>query len=186
MKVCHNINTHCGFHKVFVKKAFTILALLLSFVAWAGAETDPWTPLQFLVGTWQGDGKAEDASGKGVTTFDWEVGHQLLVRHDRTEYSATAQRAAFTYEALMVIYKNPASNKIEASYFDGENHVIRYQMSSDSQPDSVQFVSDAAGGPVFRLSYKLANRKDLSVTFEMQPPGSTVFQTIASGVVHKQ
>jgi hypothetical protein len=154
-------------------------------MAWADTETDPWKPLQFLVGTWQGEGKAEDASGKDMTTFDWEVGHQILVRRDRTGYSATAQHAAFTYEALMVIYKNPASNKIEASYFDGDNHIIHYQLVSDSPPDSARFVSDASGGPVFRLSYKLANHKDLSVTFEMQPPGSGVFKVIASGVVHR-
>ena len=169
-----------------MKIVFMILVLLLPFVACADMETDPWTPLQFLVGTWQGDGKAEDASGKGVTTFDWEVGHQVLVRRDRTEYSATAQPPAFTYEALMVIYKNPASNKIEAQYFDGGNHVIHYKLAPGSQPDSAQFVSDASGGPRFRLSYKLANGKDLSVTFEMQPPSSSVFQMIASGVVHKQ
>jgi hypothetical protein len=169
-----------------MKKLFTILALLIPFMACADTQTDPWTPLKFLVGTWQGGGKAEDATGKGVTTFDWQVGHQVLVRRDRTEYAATAQHAAFTYEALMVIYKNPASNKIEAQYFDGGNHVIHYKLVAGSTPDSAQFLSDAVGGPAFRLSYKLANHKDLSVTFEMQPPGGSTFQTVASGVVHKQ
>jgi hypothetical protein len=167
----------------FTKTAFTVLTLLLPLAALA--DTDAWTPLQFLVGTWQGDGKAEDAAGKGVTTFGWEVQHQLLVRRDRTEYAATPQKPAFTYEALMVIYKNPASNKIEAQYFDGGNHVIHYQLAADPPPDSAQFVSDAPG-PVFRLSYKLTNRKDLTVTFEMRPSGSGDFRTIASGVVHKQ
>jgi hypothetical protein len=169
-----------------MKMAFTLLALLLPFIACADAETDPWKPLQFLVGTWQGDGKAEEASGRGVTTFDWEVGHTILVRRDRTEYSATAQHAAFTYEALMIIYKNPASNKIEASYFDGGNHVIHYKLVSSSEPDFAQFVSDAPGGSVFHLNYKLANQKDLSINFERQTPGSNAIQMIASGVVHKQ
>ncbi len=169
-----------------MKTALIILATLITPAVIADTEPGAWTPLQFLVGTWQGDGKAEDATGKGVTTFGWEVGHQVLVRRDRTEYSATATRPAFTYEALMVIYKNPASNKIEAQYFDGGNHVIHYKLASGSPPDSAQFLSDAPGGPVFRLSYKLAGGKDLSVTFEMQPPGSGVFQTVAAGVVHKQ
>ncbi len=150
--------------------------MLSPFLAVADTEADPWTPLKFLVGTWQGDGKAEDAAGKGVTTFDWQVGHQVLVRRDRTEYAATAQHAAFTYEALMVIYKNPSTDKIEAQYFDGGNHVIHYKLVAGSPPDSAQFLSDNAGDPVFRLSYKLTNHKDLSVTFEMQPPAAALFR----------
>lgn len=169
-----------------MKTTLSVLVLLFPFLAGADTETEPWTPLQFLAGTWQGGGKAEDASGKGVTTFGWEVGHTVMVRRDRTEYSATSQRSAFTYEALMVIYENPASKKIEAQYFDGEKHVIHYKLAPGSPPDSAQFVSDAPSGPVFRLSYKLANQKDLAVTFEMRPPGGSAFQTVASGVVHKQ
>ena len=169
-----------------MKTILTVLVLLFPFLACADTETEPWTSMQFLVGTWQGDGKAEDASGKGVTTFDWEVGHTILVRRDRTEYSATAQHPAFTYEALMVIYENPAFKKIEAQYFDGEKHVIHYKLAPGSPPNSAQFVSDAPGGPMFRLSYKLANQKDLAVIFEMRPPGSSAFQTVASGIVHKQ
>src|SRR5664279_3855518 len=109
-----------------MKIIFTAMTVLLPFVACgADTETEPWVPLQFLVGTWQGDGMAKDASGRWVVgsdsrrviTFGWEVGHKVLVRHDRTEYFATPQHPAFTYEALMIIYKNPASNKIEAQYF---------------------------------------------------------------------
>jgi hypothetical protein len=169
-----------------MKTLFITFVLLFPLAVLADNSSDAWTPLQFLVGTWQGGGKAEDAMGKGVTTFGWEVGHQLLVRHDRSEYSATAQHPAFTYEALMVIYKNPQTDKIEAQYFDGGNHVIHYKLVPGSVPDSVQFVSDAPVGPVFRLSYKLANPKDLNITFEMRPPGSDAFQMIASGAAHKQ
>jgi hypothetical protein len=132
-----------------MKTISTVLVLLFPFLAGAETETEPWAPLEFLAGTWQGDGKAEDASGKGVTTFNWEVGHKVPVHRDRAEYPAMAQRPAFTYEALMVIYENPASKKIEAQYFDGENHVINYKLVPGSPPDSAQFGSDAPGAPCF-------------------------------------
>jgi hypothetical protein len=177
-----------------MKMALTLLALLLPFIACADAETDSWAPLQFLVGTWQGDGMAKDASGKWGTTFDskrvttfgWEVGHKVLLRRDRTDFFATPQHPAFTYEALMIIYRNPASNKIEAQYFDEGDRVIHYKLVPDLPSNSVQFVSDAASGPVFRLNYKPANPKDLAVTSEVQLPGSDAFQTVAAGVVHKK
>ena len=162
-----------------------LLASLLTFSHEASAA-DPWAPVQFLVGTWHGDGKAENAIGKGTTTFTWEVGHQVLVRRDRTEFAATAKESASTYEALMVIYQNPSSGQIEANYFDSGKHVIHYKLAATDKPDSAQFVSDAPGGPVFRLSYVLGASMDLTVTFEIKPPGNEAgFQTMAAGVVHR-
>ena len=86
----------------------------------------------------------------------------------------------------MVIYKDPLSGQIEANYFDSSNHVIHYKLSPVTQPNSVQFISEAPAGPVFRLSYLLKQAADLSVTFEIKPPGQDNFQNVASGVVHKQ
>lgn len=169
-----------------MKSFIAAVVLLLPFLPAIASADDAWTPVQFLVGDWKGEGKAEDALGKGGTSFKWEVGHQLLVRRDHTEYAATADHPAFTYEALMVIYKNPASNQIEANYFDSGNHIIHYKLAPAFLANTAQFVSDAAGGPVFRLSYLLANSTDLTVKFELKPPGSDAFQTVAAGVVHKR
>jgi hypothetical protein len=162
-----------------------VLFVTLSTCSAAKAQ-DRWTPLQFLVGTWTGGGKAEDATGKGTTAFTWEVGHQVLVRRDRTEFAATAKEPAWTYEALMTIYQDPSSGEIEANYFDSGKHVIHYKLVTPAKADAVQFVSDAAAGPAFRLSYGLTAASDLTITFEMKPPGAVAFQTVASGVVHKQ
>ncbi len=171
-----------------MKTILATLVLLASLLtpSHEARAADPWAPVQFLVGTWQGDGKAEGATGKGTTTFTWEVGHQVLVRRDHTEYAATAKEPASTYEALMVIYQNPSSGQIVANYFDSGKHVIHYKLAATDRPDSAQFVSDAPGGPVFRLSYVLGTGTGLTVTFEIKPPSSGAgFQTVATGVVHR-
>jgi hypothetical protein len=171
-----------------MKNILAGLALCLSLLTCSPKlhAQDRWAPLQFLVGTWNGGGKAEDATGKGTTAFTWEVGHQVLVRRDRTEFAATAKEPAWTYEALMVIYQNPSSGEIEANYFDSGKHVIHYKLAAPDKPNAVQFVSDAAAGPTFRLCYGIAANSDLTITFEMKAPGSATFQTVASGVAHKQ
>lgn len=107
---------------------------------------DPWAPLQFLVGDWKGDGNAEGSWGSGITSFRWELGHQVLVRRDATTYEAGAEKPAFTYEALMVIYKSPTSNGIEANYYDSGNHVVSYRLSPDSVSGSARFVSHGFSG----------------------------------------
>ena len=168
-----------------MKLAVTFLCALLPAMPSAVAAADPWDAVRFLTGSWRGDGKAESATGSGTTVFTWEVSNQVLVRRDRTEYAATSQHPAYTYEALMVIYEDAASNGIEASYFDSGNHVLHYKLALHPQPGFVQFLSDSPG-PVFRLSYKLTNPRDLQVTFEMQPPGAGTFRQVAAGVVHRQ
>ena len=83
----------------FMKQYFALLLLLLPALCANAADSKVWTPLEFLVGAWAGDGKAEGASGKGTTVFSWEVSHQLLVRRDHTEYVASADHPASVYEA---------------------------------------------------------------------------------------
>jgi hypothetical protein len=173
-----------------MKSLIAAMLLALAGTSALAAESSVWTPLEFLVGTWQGEGKAEDTSGKGSMSFEWELDRQLLVRRDRTEYAATDKHPAFTHEALMVIYKNPFSEQIEANYYDNEHHVIHYKLAKTGQPDSVhdsiQFVSDSVG-PTFRLSYVQKNATDIAVDFEMKMPGdNAAFQTLASGTVHRR
>ena len=107
-----------------MKSTLVALFLILTGVPAFAADSATWTPLQFLVGTWQGGGKAEDVQGKGETTFSWDLDTQVMIRRDHTEYAATDKHPAFTYEALMVIYKNPSSDQIEANFYDNGNHVI--------------------------------------------------------------
>ena len=43
-----------------------VLFLFLLTCSTEVRAADAWAPVQFLVGTWNGEGKAEDAAGKGT------------------------------------------------------------------------------------------------------------------------
>ncbi len=180
-------STHLHKRKNLVKGALAATFLFLwAAIRLHAADADVWKPLQFLAGTWAGDGQAQGMAGKGTVTFSWEVSHQLLVYREHTEFAAHADHPAATYEAMMVIYKDPSSGQIEANYYGSDQQVTHYKLSGEQRPGTAQFISEAAAGPVFRLTYFLKTPADLALNFEVKLAGADAFQLLASARGHKQ
>jgi hypothetical protein len=141
------------------------------------ALTNAFVPVAFLVGDWTGVGNAEGASGSGGDSFHFELGCHVLVRHAHSAYAGGS-----TYEGLMVIYPDAAaSGGLRADSFDSGGHVIHYVVVGGTQPNVAQFLSDGpTERPTFRLTYT-RHATDLDVLFEMAPPGSASFMTVAHG-----
>lgn len=91
------------------------------------------------------------------------------MRKSYAEYPATDERPASRHDDLMIVYAD-AEGRLRADYFDSEGHVIRYAIHAGG--DSAEFVSDAvAGAPRFRLTYTKSGPEQLSLKFEIAPPG---------------
>jgi hypothetical protein len=72
---------------------------------------------------------------------------------------------------------------LRADSFDSGGHTIRYELIPGSQSGVAQFLSDGSTvQPTFRLTYELHGGGSLDVKFEMAPPGSASFATVAHGV----
>jgi len=138
-----------------------------------------WAPLRALVGTWSGSGGDATHPSQGGFTIAPELGGKLLVRRG-TNDTATAH-----HEDLTLIYRT-AGGELQASYFDNEGHAIHYVITPSTDGRSVVFLGDETpGAPRFRLTYDLSSANVLSVTFDMAPPGSTLFQPYITGQVHR-
>jgi hypothetical protein len=146
------------------------------------AQTSAFATVAFLVGDWMGTGNAEGANGSGGDSFHFELGCHVLVRHAHSSYVSASGAPASTYEGLMVIYPDAtASGGLRADSFDSGGHAIHYVLVGGTQPNVAQFLSDGpTAQPTFRLTYT-RHATDLEVTFEMAPPGSASFMTIAHG-----
>jgi hypothetical protein len=146
------------------------------------AQTSAFATVAFLVGDWTGTGNAEGANGSGGDSFHFELGCHVLVRHAHSSYVGASGAPASTYEGLMVIYPDAtASGGLRADSFDSGGHAIHYVLVGGTQPNVAQFLSDGSTAqPTFRLTYT-RHAIDLEVTFEMAPPGSASFMTIAHG-----
>ena len=116
--------------------------------------------LEFLAGNWQGIGDG----GSGEFAFKRDLGGQIMVRTNHAAYPATADRAAFTHDDLMIIYVE--KGVLRADYWDTEGHQIRYVVTT--APNEATFVSAAAGTePQYRLTYKLNTGGVLNGRFEV-------------------
>jgi hypothetical protein len=141
--------------------------------------------LQFLEGEWtaEGGGQPGQASAGGFR-FQPELDGKILLRTNRSEYPASANRPAIVHKDLMVIYPGAEGKPARADYWDNEGHVIRYTVTADGK--SAVFLSDAdAAGPRFRLTYAVTDAKTLSIKFEMAQPGKD-FQIYVEGTARRK
>jgi len=120
--------------------------------------------LDFLLGHWQ----AVNQPGEPTGGFDFasQLQSKVIVRTNYADYPATAERAAFRHEDLMIIYYDENQNLL-ADYYDSEGHVIHY---TGQVRDGNRVVFQSAptySGPAFRLSYQLETDGRLSGTFEI-------------------
>ncbi len=142
---------------------------LLAVMTAEQPKDEPWAPLKFLVGEWIGVGDGQPGQGGGRCTFLPDLQGRVLVRKSYAEYPAAEGRPAFRHDDLMILYRD-GGGALRADYFDNEGHVIRYSVRATG--DSAEFVSEAsADAPRFRLTYVKSGPDELSLKFEIAPPG---------------
>jgi hypothetical protein len=172
-----------------LQRAFLVafLALLPTLAAAQPASVPtPFRPVLFLIGDWSGDGSADVGKGTGADSFHFDVGNRVIVRRSHATYTS-ADGKVTSYQSLMVIYNDAASSQLRADYYDDGGHVIHYTFVPSADSQVAQFLSDAvSGAPRFRLTYRSrAGGTLLAVKFELAPPGSDAFATLAEGVMSK-
>jgi hypothetical protein len=134
-------------------------------------QQDPWSPLSFLVGEWEGEGSGKPGQGSGGFTFTADLQGKVLVRKNYAEYPATKERPAFRHDDLMIVYRDDTGKQFHAIYFDSENHTISYGIKAIDS-NTVEFLSEASPAtPRYRLTYHKTSSDTLSIKFEIAPAG---------------
>jgi hypothetical protein len=162
----------------------SLLFIVLSIsTADAGSPNDTWSALRALVGTWEGVGGGAPGAGGGEFSFKPDLGDQIIVRKNHTEYPAAEGRPAAIHDDLMIAYQDDSSRAVHAIYFDNEGHVINYAVESSPDGKTVTFLSDPQpGAPRFRLTYEMKANGEVSIIFSIAPPGKAEsFKTYLEG-----
>ena len=161
-------------------------ALLIGAPGIARADVPAaFAPVAFLVGTWNGVGRAEGNGGSGTDAFAMELGGRVLVRRAHATYATAAGAPnAASYDGLLIVYPDAAAPAgLRADSFDSGGHVIRYDLVPGTAANVAQFLSTGPTvQPTFRLTYELHGDGDLDVRFEVAAPGSATFAVVAKGV----
>jgi hypothetical protein len=161
------------------------LSSLTSAVNAEAPAADPLAGVQFLVGAWSGSGNSDAGSITGQSVFTLDLQNHVLIRRDSATFPKHDDKKSPPYEQLMIVYPDPSGSGLDADYWDSAGHVIRYKANPSAAAKQAQFVSDpTAPGPSFRLTYT-GEPAGLHVLFEIAPPGSTVYHTVADGHLKK-
>lgn len=167
-------------------KAFIIIIILtLTQESPAQKSAVNWNKWEYLIGEWLNYGNGLPEQGKGSFSFTKDLGGQILVRKNHTEFSASEKQTASTHDDMLIIYPDNNGNPIKAIYFDNEGHILNYAISySDSS--IVLLHEQKQSFPGFRLTYSKLNNKTVNVKFEIsypQKPGD--FKPYLEGVCVK-
>ena len=142
---------------------------------------DAWGPVQFLIGNWAGEGTGQPGSGSGSFSLQPNLQGKVLVRKSFAEYPAANGRPAFRHDDLMIIYRQPESGALRATYYDSEGHVIAYSVKA--LEGGVAFVSDNPPDQMrYRLTYLSAGKERARIRFEIAPPGKDFVQYLEATV----
>ncbi len=159
--------------------AVVLLSLTLTLGAFAQSAPKPdWSPWNWIIGTWDGQGSGKPGAGTGSFSLLYSLDHAVLVRKSLSNYKAPKTAAKTHHEDFMVVYQE--HNQWRADYWDTERHVIHY--SIEMGEGTATFLSDkSANSPTYRLIYKRMVKGALSVEFAIAAPGSQDFKTYVSG-----
>jgi hypothetical protein len=165
------------------------MGLLILGIACLGAQPghpeSRWTPLDFLLGNWVGEGGGP-GQGSGEFSFLPDQDGKILIRKNIANYPATKDKAAFSHTDLMIIYRDTGESALRGIYFDSEDHTIHYRVEPSPDGKSVQFVSEGpASEPRYRLTYRSAAGDRVSIQFEIAPPGKPFATYINASAVRK-
>lgn len=120
------------------------LVALTPLAAQSSKAENSWAPLNFLLGEWVGEGEGKPGQGSGGFSFRPDLGQNILVRTNRADYPATKDRPAFSHADLMIVYREPAGNRLRTIV-----------------PSS----------PRYRLTYRKTGPDTVALTFEIAPAG---------------
>jgi hypothetical protein len=148
-----------------------LLGVLLLCPALFAAED--WGALQYLIGTWAGEGGGDPGQATGSFSFTPDLHGKILLRKSRADYPATKNQPAISHDDLMIIFRDTDENSegaLRSMYFDSEGHIIRYTVTMFG--DRIIFTSDPSrSAPQYRFTYTRQSTDELKMKFEIAPPG---------------
>jgi hypothetical protein len=160
------------------KILFTATLFVLTIFCF-GLQGSTWDKWNWLIGEWKGEGRGQPGQGGGTFSFKPDLDKKIIVRKSHSEYPATENKPKIIHDDLMIVYSDSTGSASKAIYFDNEGHTINYTITSSEK--SIVFTSDKIPDvPVYRLTYTLIDKEDISVKFEMSQDGEK-FMTYIEG-----
>ena len=156
------------------------LALLLACAAFAvcaqeAAPADPWQPVRFLLGRWQGNVQGEAGTGTVTRSYELTLGGKFIEERNVSTYPAQEKnRKGEVHEHRGFLSYDRKRQKLVLRQFHQESFVNVYSLTSSSSTlvvfDSESF-ENLDNSWKARETYEILSSDEFIETFELAAPG---------------
>lgn len=145
--------------------------------AFGAAPTEsPWSPIQFLVGEWEGDSGGQPGTGRVERTYRFVLGDKFLHEQNRSTYPPQPRNEkGEVHEHWSFFSFDRTRRTVVLRQFHQEGFVNQYAMTPSSSAGTVVFESEALenvpAGWKARETYERVSRDEFVETFELARGG---------------
>lgn len=164
------------------RRGLRVLALLACLLAAADARAqekkpDPWAPIRFLVGDWEGTASGEAGSGTVRRSYSFVLKDRFIYEKNVSTYPPQeANKAGEVHEHWSMLSFDRKRSSLILRQFHQEGFVNQYRNdASAGAPGKLVFESE--GFENFdnswkaRETYEVRSADEFVETFELAPPG---------------
>lgn len=163
-----------------MKKLIAIVVLLIASAAVADdKKPDPWQPIRFMVGQWQGT--VTGASGTGIVTRSYQLvlDDRFIQEHNTSTYAPTYKNPkGEVHEHLGMVSYDRQRKALMMRQFHPESFVNLYALNASASKDGL-LVFESEDFENFddawkaKETYEVISEDEFFETFELAPPGKS-------------
>ena len=176
-----------------MKRWLKVLVVFLALGCLGSAHAKPagshWDRLQFLIGDWVGaEGIYGVVGGHYHTSFSFNDPQKTaIVQTIHGDDPSVLGQPAYTFNGVRMMYQDPVTQELRATYKDSTGKVLRYTAEISSDDQAVTFISEAdAFGHHFRTTYFKREDGALGIKTMMAEPGRDDFHLMNDGAAYKK
>lgn len=158
-------------------KALCSLLLILSSGSFAeDAKPDPWSPVRFLVGQWQGTSAGQAGEGTVTRQYEFVLGQRYIQERNTSTYLPQEKnKKGEVHEHWSFLSYDRARKLVVLRQFHVEGFVMQYVVNpSVSLPTKLVFESENfenfSNKWRARETYEILGPNEFTETFELAPP----------------
>jgi hypothetical protein len=159
-----------------------IAALIFFLLVATGAQaednkTDPWQPLRFIIGSWQGTVSGQSGSGTVSRSYEFILNDKFIQENNTSTYPPQKQnKAGEVHHHLGLISYDRKRKTLMLRQFHEEGFVNLYALNQTIS-NSVLLVFESENFENFdnswkaKETYEIISNNEFVETFELAPPG---------------
>lgn len=159
-----------------MKAGVALLTLLVTVGAVAEDKPDPWEPVRFMLGNWQGEASGEPGKGNVERTYEWTLANKFIKEANTSRYESRDGKPPEIHKHDGYISYDKATKTVMLRHFHEEGFVNLYALNKAASSKS-RVVFESVSFENFsnewkaRETYEIVSADEFIETFELAAPG---------------